>query len=115
MENNNEEKITIEKMMLIQKSLAIMVKEKEKTIQSLKKELEEKDKEINRLKELNSNKNKLDLRKPEEVFKFSKNINISDIKELKQHYDSEKLFLSDLISTLKKDIEKKNVLSKSLF
>ena len=110
MENNNEEKITIEKMMLIQKSLAIMVKEKEKTIQSQKKELEEKDKEINRLKELNSNKNKLDLRKPEEVFKFSKNINISDIKELKQHYDSEKLFLSDLISTLKKDIEKKNVL-----
>ena len=57
-----------------------------------------------------SNKNKLDARKPEEVFKFSKNINITDIKELKQHYDSEKLFLSDLISTLKKDIEKKNVL-----
>ena len=110
MENNNEEKITIEKMMLIQKSLAIMVKEKEKMIQSQKKELEEKDKEINRLKELNSNKNKLDIKKPEEVYKFSKNINISDIKELKQHYDSEKLFLSDLIATLKKDLEKKNEL-----
>ena len=110
MENNNEEKITIEKMMLIQKSLAIMVKEKEKMIQSQKKELEEKDKEINKLKELNSNKNKFDVKMPEEVFKFSKNINISDIKELKQHYDSEKLFLSDLISTLKKDLEKKNEL-----
>ena len=110
MDKNNEEKITMEKMMLIQKSLAIMVKEKEKMIQSQKKELEEKDKEINKLKELNSNKNKFDVKMPEEVFKFSKNINISDIKELKQHYDSEKLFLSDLISTLKKDLEKKNEL-----
>ena len=79
-------------------------------IQSHKKEIEKKDKEINRLKELSTNKNKLSDKKPEEIFKFSKNINISDIKELKQHYDSEKLFLSDLIETLKKDIEKKNEL-----
>ena len=46
MEKNNEEKISIEKMLLIQKSLAIMVKEKEQIIQSQKKEIEEKDKEI---------------------------------------------------------------------
>ena len=111
LEKNNDEKITIEKMMLIQKSLAIMVKEREKIIQSQKKELEEKDKEITKLKELNnSTKNKLFEKKPEEIYKFSKNINISDIKELKQHYDSEKNFLSDLITTLKKDIEKKNEL-----
>ena len=53
MDKKDEEKISIEKMMLIQKSLAIMVKEKEQIIQSQKKELEEKDKEINKLKEIN--------------------------------------------------------------
>ena len=50
MEIQNEDKINIEKMMLVQKSLAIMVKEKEQIIENLKKELEEKDKEINKLK-----------------------------------------------------------------
>jgi hypothetical protein len=110
MENNNEEKITIEKMMLIQKSLAIMVKEKEKMIQSQKKELEEKDKEINKLKE----KNKSIEKKPEEIFKFSEKINISDIKELKQKYDSDKLSLSELIKSLKSDIEKKKELISQL-
>ena len=106
MEKINGEKINIEKMMLIQKSLAIMVKEKEQIIQSQKKELEEKDKEINKLKD---KKNSLE-KKPEEIYKFSKKINISDIKELQQKFDSDKLILSDLIKSLKSDIEKKNEL-----
>ena len=110
MEKNNEEKISIEKMILIQKSLAIMVKEKEQIIQSQKKELEEKDKEINKLKE----KNKSIEKKPEEIFKFSEKINISDIKELKQKYDSDKLSLSELIKSLKSDIAKKNELISQL-
>ena len=55
---NNEEKLSIEKMMLVQKSLAIMVKEKEQIILSQKKELEEKDKEITRLKDLNKSTEK---------------------------------------------------------
>jgi len=106
MEKINGEKINIEKMMLIQKSLAIMVKEKEQIIQSQKKELDEKEKEINKLKD---KKNSLE-KKPEEIYKFSKNINISDIKELQQKFDSDKLILSDLIKSLKSDIEKKNEL-----
>ena len=60
-------------MMLIQKSLAIMVKEKEQIIENQKKELEEKDKEINRLKEMNKSIEK----KNEEIFQFSTKVNIS--------------------------------------
>ena len=110
MERNNEEKISIEKMLLIQKSLAIMVKEKEQIIQSQKKEIEEKDKEITKLKE----KHKSSEKKPEEIYKFSQKINISDINELKQKYDSDKLSLSELIKSLKSDIEKKNQLIEQL-
>ena len=110
MEKNNEEKINIEKMLLIQKSLAIMVKEKEQIIQSQKKEIEEKDKEITKLKE----KHKSSEKKPEEIYKFSQKINISDINELKQKYDSDKLSLSELIKSLKSDIEKKNQLIEQL-
>ena len=110
MEKNNEEKISIEKMLLIQKSLAIMVKEKEQIIQSQKKEIEEKDKEISKLKE----KHKSSEKKPEEIYKFSQKINISDINELKQKYDSDKLSLSELIKSLKSDIEKKNELIEQL-
>ena len=110
MEKNNEEKISIEKMLLIQKSLAIMVKEKEQIIQSQKKEIEEKDKEITKLKE----KHKSSEKKPEEIYKFSQKINISEIKELKQKYDSDKLSLSELIKSLKSDIEKKNQLIEQL-
>ena len=110
MEKNNEEKISIEKMLLIQKSLAIMVKEKEQIIQSKKKEIEEKDKEITKLKE----KHKSSEKKPEEIYKFSQKINISDINELKQKYDSDKLSLSELIKSLKSDITKKNQLIEQL-
>ena len=110
MEKNNEEKISIEKMLLIQKSLAIMVKEKEQIIQSQKKEIEEKDKEITKLKE----KHKSSEKKPEEIYKFSQKINISDINELKQKYDSDKLSLSELIKSLKSDIAKKNELIEQL-
>ena len=110
MEKNNEEKINIEKMLLIQKSLAIMVKEKQQIIQSQKKEIEEKDKEITKLKE----KHKSSEKKPEEIYKFSQKINISDINELKQKYDSDKLSLSELIKSLKSDIEKKNQLIEQL-
>ena len=87
-----------------------MVKEKEQIIQAQKKELEEKDKEINKLKE----KNKSIEKKPEEIFQFSQKINISDIKELKQKYDSDKLSLNELIKALKSDIEKKNQLIEQL-
>ena len=110
MEKNNEEKISIEKMLLIQKSLAIMVKEKQQIIQSQKKEIEEKDKEITKLKE----KHKSSEKKPEEIYKFSQKINISDINELKQKYDSDKLSLSELIKSLKSDITKKNELIEQL-
>ena len=110
MEKNNEEKISIEKMLLIQKSLAIMVKEKEQIIQSQKKEIEEKDKEITKLKE----KHKSLEKKPEEIYKFSQKINIYDINELKQKYDSDKLSLSELIKSLKSDIAKKNELIEQL-
>ena len=110
MEKNNEEKISIEKMILIQKSLAIMVKEKEQIIQSQKKELEEKNNEINKLKE----KNKSIEKKPEEIFKFSEKINISDIKELKHKYDLDKLSLSELTKSLNSDIAKKNELISQL-
>ena len=90
---NKDDKLIIEKMMLVQKSLAIMVKEKEQIIQSQKKELEEKDKEISRLKDLNKSTEK----KNEENLKFSSKINISDINELKQKFDSDKIILSDHI------------------
>ena len=110
MEKNDEEKLSIEKMMLIQKSLAIMVKEKEQIIQSQKKELEEKEKEIKRLEAKNKSLDK----KPEENFNFSKKINISDIKELKQKFELDKLSFSDLINNLKSDINKKNILIEEL-
>ena len=110
MENNNEEKITIEKMMLIQKSLAIMVKEKEQIIQSQKLLIEEKDNEINRLKDMNKSTEK----KPEEIYKLSQKVNISDIQELKHQFDVEKLSLTELINTLKNDICKKNELIEKL-
>ena len=110
MEKNNEEKITFEKMMLIQKSLAIMVKEKEQIIQSQKLLIEEKDKEINRLKDMNKSTEK----KPEEIYKLSQKVNISDIQELKHQFDVEKLSLTELINTLKNDICKKNELIEKL-
>jgi len=110
MEKNNEEKITLEKMMLIQKSLAIMVKEKEQIIQSQKLLIEEKDKEINRLKDMNKSTEK----KPEEIYKLSQKVNISDIQELKHQFDVEKLSLTELINTLKNDICKKNELIEKL-
>lgn len=110
MEKNNEEKITFEKMMLIQKSLAIMVKEKEQIIQSQKLLIEEKDNEINRLKDMNKSTEK----KPEEIYKLSQKVNISDIQELKHQFDVEKLSLTELINTLKNDICKKNELIEKL-
>ena len=110
MEKNNEEKITLEKMMLIQKSLAIMVKEKEQIIQSQKLLIEEKDNEINRLKDMNKSTEK----KPEEIYKLSQKVNISDIQELKHLFDVEKLSLTELINTLKNDICKKNELIEKL-
>ena len=110
MEKNNEEKITLEKMMLIQKSLAIMVKEKEQIIQSQKLLIEEKDNEINRLKDMNKSTDK----KPEEIYKLSQKVNISDIQELKHQFDVEKLSLTELINTLKNDICKKNELIEKL-
>ena len=110
MEKNNEEKITLEKMMLIQKSLAIMVKEKEQIIQSQKLLIEEKDNEINRLKDMNKSTEK----KPEEIYKLSQKVNISDIQELKHQFDVEKLSLTELINTLNNDICKKNELIEKL-
>jgi hypothetical protein len=110
MEKNNEEKITLEKMMLIQKSLAIMVKEKEQIIQSQKLLIEEKDNEINRFKDMNKSTEK----KPEEIYKLSQKVNISDIQELKHQFDVEKFSLTELINTLKNDICKKNELIEKL-
>ena len=110
MDNNNEDKINLEKIMLVQKSLAIMVKEKELIIDNLKKEIEEKDKEINKLKDMNKSIEK----KNEEIFQFSTKVNISDINELKHQFDSDKLVLNEMINTLKKDITKKNELIEQL-
>ena len=64
-----------------------MVKEKEQIIQSQKLLIEEKDNEINRLKDMNKTTEK----KPEEIYKLSQKVNISDIQELKHQFDVEKL------------------------
>lgn len=87
-----------------------MVKEKEQIIQSQKLLIEEKDKEINRLKDMNKSTEK----KPEEIYKLSQKVNISDIQELKHQFDVEKLSLTELINTLKNDICKKNELIEKL-
>ena len=110
MENINEEKMAFEKMMLIQKSLAIMVKEKEQIIEKQKNEIEEKDKEINKLKDMNKSIEK----KNEEIFQLSTKVNITDINELKSQFDSDKLVLNEMINTLKKDITTKNELIEKL-
>lgn len=87
-----------------------MVKEKEQIIQSQKLLIEEKDNEINRLKDMNKSTEK----KPEEIYKLSQKVNISDIQELKHQFDVEKLSLTELINTLKNDICKKNELIEKL-
>ena len=87
-----------------------MVKEKEQIIQSQKLLIEEKDNEINRLKDMNKSTDK----KPEEIYKLSQKVNISDIQELKHQFDIEKLSLTELINTLKNDICKKNELIEKL-
>ena len=87
-----------------------MVKEKEQIIQSQKLLIEEKENEINRLKDMNKSTEK----KPEEIYKLSQKVNISDIQELKHQFDVEKLSLTELINTLKNDICKKNELIEKL-
>ena len=109
-ETNNDDKINIEKMMLLQKSLAIMVKQKEESIKNLQKQIDDKDKEITKLKDINKSIEK----KSDEIFQFSTKVNISDIKELKHQFDSDKLVLSEMIKTLQKDITKKNKLIEQL-
>ena len=78
---NNIENSNQEKLLLIQRKLALMVKEKEKEINDLKLELIEKDKEIKKLRESNNSI------KNNEIAKINSLINNnSDFAEIKKKF-----------------------------
>jgi len=101
--NNNIENSNQEKLLLIQRKLALMVKEKEKEINDLKLELIEKDKEIKKLRESNNSI------KNNEITKINSLINNnSDIAEIKKNFDKENNFLKDEILKYQNEILNKN-------
>lgn len=93
-----------EQMVKIQKSLAMMVKQKEAQIEELKSQLADKEKEIRQLKETN----KIIENKNEEIFKNCTQMGTSDISEIKTQFDNEKRILSEMIKTLNNDLTGKN-------
>ena len=93
-----------EQMVKIQKSLAMMVKQKEAQIEELKSQLADKEKEIKQLKETN----KIIENKNEEIFKNCTQMGTSDISEIKTQFDNEKRILSEMIKTLNNDLTGKN-------
>ena len=93
-----------EKLILFQKSIALVVKKKEQIITELEAKLKEKENEILKLKDINKKKEK----KNDEIFKESTIANISDISEIKIQFDKEQRVLNEMIKTLKKDLDKKN-------
>ena len=103
---NNEDlnQKTNEKLLLFQKSIALVVKRKEQIITELESKLKEKENEILKLKDANKSMEK----KNDEIFKESAIANISDISEIKFQSDKEQRVLNEMIKTLKKDLDKKN-------
>ena len=93
-----------EKLILFQKSIALVVKKKEQIITELEAKLKEKENEILKLKDINKSMEK----KNDEIFKESAIANISDISEIKFQSDKEQRVLNEMIKTLKKDLDKKN-------
>ena len=93
-----------EQMVKIQKSLAMMVKQKETQIEELKSQITDKEKEIKQLKETN----KIIENKNEEIFKNCTQMGTSDISEIKTQFDNEKRILSEMIKTLNNDLTGKN-------
>ena len=93
-----------EKLILFQKSIALVVKKKEQIITELEAKLKEKENEILKLKDINKSMEK----KNDEIFKESTIANISDISEIKIQFDKEQRVLNEMIKTLKKDLDKKN-------
>ena len=103
--NNEDETITNEKkLILFQKSIALVVKKKEQIITELEAKLKEKENEILKLKDINKSMEK----KNDEIFKESTFANLSDISEIKIQFDKEQRVLNEMIKTLKKDLDKKN-------
>ena len=99
-----------EKLLLIQKSLAIMVNQKEKIIAELNAKLQEKDKEIQRLTDLNKQIES----KNQELFKNATQANISDVTEIQDQNTKDKRLLNEMIKTLQNDILSKNTLISKL-
>ena len=103
---NNEDlnQKTNEKLLLFQKSIALVVKRKEQIITELESKLKEKENEILKLKDANKSMEK----KNDEIFKESTFANLSDISEIKIQFDKEQRVLNEMIKKLKKDLDKKN-------
>ena len=103
---NNEDLNTMskEKLILFQKSIALVVKKKEQIITQLQNQLQEKENEIIKLKE----ENKSIEQKKEEIFKVSEFTNISGISEIKIQFEKEQKNLNETIRLLKQNLEKKN-------
>ena len=100
---NNIENSNQEKLLLIQRKLALMVKEKEKEINDLKLELIEKDKEIKKLRESNNSI------KNNEIAKINSLINNnSDFAEIKKNFDKENNILKEEILKYQNEILNKN-------
>ena len=102
---NNEDLNTMskEKLILFQKSIALVVKKKEQIITQLQNQLQEKENEIIKLKE----ENKSIEQKKEEIFKVSEFTNISGISEIKIQFEKEQKNLNETIRLLKQNLEKK--------
>ena len=102
---NNEDLNTMskEKLILFQKSIALVVKKKEQIITQLQNQLQEKENEIIKLKE----ENKSNEEKKEEIFKVSEFTNISGISEIKIQFEKEQKNLNETIRILKQNLKKK--------
>ena len=102
---NNEDlnSMSKEKLILFQKSIAIVVKKKEQIITQLQNQLQEKENEIIKLKE----ENKSIEQKKEEIFKVSEFTNISGISEIKIQFEKEQKNLNETIRLLKQNLKKK--------
>ena len=98
---NNEDlnSMSKEKLILFQKSIALVVKKKEQIITQLQNQLQEKENEIIKLKE----ENKSIEQKKEEIFKVSEFTNISGISEIKIQFEKEQKNLNETIRLLKKN------------
>ena len=102
---NNEDlnSMSKEKLILFQKSIALVVKKKEQIITQLQNQLQEKENEIIKLKE----ENKSIEQKKEEIFKVSEFTNISGISEIKIQFEKEQKNLNETIRLLKQNLKKK--------